>query len=84
MYKAQLGDIMRHQGVSSINMLTTHKCTACAFKTSDAGDLDENKLYLEAFFSSVNAWMLHNNLHLNDDKTKIRIGLLPPGLSASS
>ena len=39
MYKAPLGDIMRHQGVSSINMLTTHKCTACAFKTSDVGDL---------------------------------------------
>ena len=69
-------------------MLTTHKCTASAFKTLDAGDLDETKLYLEAFFSSVNAWMLHNNLQLNDDKTNFRIGLLPPppppGLSASS
>ena len=65
-------------------MLTTHKCTACAFKTSDAGDLDETKLYLEICFSGVNAWMLHNKLQLNDDKTKIHIGLLPPGLSASS
>lgn len=65
-------------------MLTTYKCTACAFKTSDAGDLDETKLHLEACFCSVNTWMLYNNLQLNDDKTKIRIGLLPPGLSASS
>ena len=53
-------------------MLTTAQ-TYCAFKTSDACDLDETKLKLEACTNSVNAWMLHNNLPLNDNKTKILV-----------
>ena len=56
----------------SINMLTTAQ-TYCAFKTSDACDLDETKLKLEAYTNSVNAWMVHNNLPLNDNKTKILV-----------
>ena len=51
--------------------------------TSDAGDLDETKLKLEACINSVNAWMLHNNLQLNDNKTKILVfyAKLRPALS---
>ena len=47
--------------------------TYCAFKTSDHGNLVETKLKLEACINSVNAWMLHNNLQLNDNKTKILV-----------
>ena len=53
-------------------MLTTAQ-TYCALKTSDACDLDETKVKLEACINSVNAWMLHNNLQLNDNKTKILV-----------
>ena len=41
--------------------------TYYAFKTSDAGDLDETKLKMEACINSANAWMLHNNLQLSDN-----------------
>ena len=45
----------------------------CALKTSDADDLDETKLKLEACISGVNASMLHKNLQLNDNKMKILV-----------
>ena len=43
------------------------------FKASDAGDLEGTKLKLEACIDSVNAWMLHNNLQLNDDNATILV-----------
>ena len=57
-----LGDIMHHHEVSFYQSADDTQ-TYCAFKTSDAGDLDETRLKLEACINSVNAWMLHNNLH---------------------
>ena len=61
---------MSHHEVS-FNQYADDPQKYCAFKNSDAGDLDETKLKLEACVNSVNAWMLHNNLHLNDNKMKI-------------
>ena len=63
---------MHHHEVSS-HQYADDTQTYCAFKTSDAGDLDETKLKLEACINSVNAWMLHNNLQLNDNKMKILV-----------
>ena len=57
-----LGDITHHHEVSFYQYADDTQ-TYCALKTSDAGDLDETKLKLEACINSVNAWMLHNNLH---------------------
>ena len=69
MYTAPLGDIMRHHEVSfhqyaddGTNVLCVQDFCAC--------DLDETKLKLEACTNSVNAWMVHNNLPLNDNKRK--------------
>ena len=72
MYTAPLGDIMSNHDVS-FHQYADDTQKYCAFKNSDAGDLDETKLKLEACVKSVNAWMLHNNLHLNDNKTKILV-----------
>ena len=87
-YTAPLGDIMRRHEVS-FHQHTDDTQTYCALKNSDAGDLDETKLKLEACLNSVNAWMLHNNLQLNDSKTKILVFHAKhrpslPGLPASS
>jgi len=72
MYTGLLRDIMRHHEVS-FHQYADDTQTYCAFKTSDAGDLDETKLKQEACINSVNAWMLHNNLQLNDNKMKILV-----------
>ena len=61
MYTAPLRDIMRPYEVS-FHQYADDTQTYCAFKTSDAGNLDETKLKLEVCINSVNAWMLHNNL----------------------
>ena len=67
-----LGDTMHHHEVS-FHLYADDTQTYCAFKTSDAGGLDETKLKLEACIISVYAWMLHNNLQLNDNKMKILV-----------
>ena len=72
MYTASLWDIMHYHEVS-FHQYADDTQMYCALKTSDADDLDETKLKLEACISGVKAWMLHNNLQLNDNKMKILV-----------
>ena len=79
MYTAPLWDIMHyhevsfHQYANDTQMYCVLKTLYCVLKTSDADDLDETKLKLETCISGVKAWMLHNNLQLNDNKMKILV-----------
>lgn len=43
------------------------------FSTSESCDLECAKLKLKACLNDINVWMLHNNLQLNDDNTKILV-----------
>ena len=72
MYTASLWDIMHYHEVS-FHQYADDTQMYCVLKTSDADDLDETKLKLEACISGVKAWMLHNNLQLNDNKMKILV-----------
>ena len=69
MYTAPLGDIMRYHEVPFHQYADDGTNVLCV----DTCDLHETKLKLEACTNSVNAWMLHNNLPLNDNKTKILV-----------
>ena len=71
-YTAPLGDIMRTHGVS-FHQYTDDTQIYYTFSTSDASDLEQAKLKLEMCLRDINVWMLHNNLQLNDDKTKILV-----------
>ena len=55
-----------------INTLTTHKRTVRS-RLLMLVTLMKPKLKLVACINSVNAWMLHNNLQLNNNKTKILV-----------
>ena len=71
-YTAPLWDVMHYHEVSC-HQYADDTQMYCALKTSDADDLDETKLKLEACISGVKAWMLHYNLQLNDNKRKILV-----------
>ena len=72
LYTAPLGNITRTHGVS-FHQYADDTQIYHTFSTSDASDLEHAKLKLEMCLRDINVWMLHNNLQLNDDKTKILV-----------
>lgn len=60
---------MRNHGVS-FHQYADDTQIYYTFKTSVAGDFELAKLRLKTCINDIDAWMLHNNLKLNDDKTR--------------
>ena len=72
LYTTAIGDIMRHH-IVSFHQYADDTQIYCSFKLSDSGDFEQTKLRLQSCVNDIYAWMVHNNLQLNDDKTKILV-----------
>ena len=70
LYTTPIGDILRHHSVS-FHQYGDDTQVYYSFKLSDFADFEQTKLKLQSCINDINAWMVHNDLQLNDDTTKV-------------
>ena len=72
LYSTAIGDIMRHH-IVSFQQYDDDTQIYRLFKLSDSVDYEQTKPSFQFCINDINAWMVDNNLQLNDDKTNILV-----------